>query len=177
MLPCSHSTFSSIIRQGRSHNLSEGLHQDWKVHPGSSGPPGRWTTWEEYLQLKPGKFTSDQIAAVITQNQLKIDRSMTRILKMFDWYSTLRLVAVVGCFECQVGADNSGERWRQALLGFSYHNVCFDLKQLIEVLHCDLQVTRIGRSPGGHPQSNCKLYQPLSHQNDNSVCSLSACFA
>ena len=23
----------------------------------------------------------------------------------------------------------------------TYHNVCFDLKQLIEVIHCDLQVT------------------------------------
>ena len=29
----------------------------------------------------------------------------------------------------------------QALLDFSYHNVCFDFKQLIEVLCCDLQVT------------------------------------
>ena len=48
----------------------------------------------------------------MTQNQLKIDRTVARILEMFDWYSTLRLVAVIGHFECQVGADNSGERWR-----------------------------------------------------------------
>ena len=26
-------------------------------------------------------------------------------------------------------------------MDFSYHNICFDPKQLIEVLHCDLQVT------------------------------------
>ena len=26
-------------------------------------------------------------------------------------------------------------------MDLSYHNVCFDLKQLIKVLHCDLQVT------------------------------------
>ena len=67
---------------------------------------------EEYLQSKPGEFTPDQIIAVMAQNQLKIDRTVARILKMFDWYSTLRLVAVIGHFKCQVGADNSGERWR-----------------------------------------------------------------
>ena len=83
-----------------------------KVHPRFSDPPGRWTTWEEYLQLKPGGFTPDQIVAVITHNQLKIGRTMARILKMVNWFSTLRLVAVVGHFKCQVGADNPGERWR-----------------------------------------------------------------
>ena len=36
--------------------------------------------------------------------------------------------------------DNPGERWRQALLDFTYQNVGFDLKQLIRVLCCDLQV-------------------------------------
>ena len=112
-----------------------------KFHPGSSDPPSRWNTWEEYLQSKPGEFSPDQIVAVMTQNKLKIDRTMARILEMFDWYSTSRLVAVIGHFEHQVGADNSGERWRQALLDFSYHNVCFDLKQLIKVLCYDLQVT------------------------------------
>ena len=76
------------------------------------GVSSRWHTWEEYLQLKPGEFIPDQIVAVMTQNQLKIDRTVARILDMFDLYSTSRLVAVIGCFECQVGADNSGERWR-----------------------------------------------------------------
>ena len=36
--------------------------------------------------------------------------------------------------------DNPEERFRQALLDFSYQNLCFDLKQLIRVLCCDLQV-------------------------------------
>ena len=26
------------------------------------------------------------------------------------------------------------------LLDFTYHNICFDIKQLVKVLHCDLQV-------------------------------------
>ena len=66
----------------------------------------------EYLGRVPGEFTPNQIIAVMTQSQLKIDRTMARILKMFGWYSTLRLVAVVGHFKRQVGADNSCERWR-----------------------------------------------------------------
>ena len=40
-----------------------------------------------------------------------------------------------------MGADNLGERWRQALLDFAYGNIGFILKQLIAVLCCDLQVT------------------------------------
>ena len=64
------------------------------------------------LQSKPGEFTPDQIVALITQNQLKIDRSVAKILEMFDWYSTSRFAAVVDHFKCQVGADNPGERWR-----------------------------------------------------------------
>ena len=39
-----------------------------------------------------------------------------------------------------MGTDNPGERWRRALLNFAYQNIGFNLKQLIEVLHCDLQV-------------------------------------
>ena len=39
-----------------------------------------------------------------------------------------------------MGTDNPGERWRQALLDFACQNVGFNLKQLIKVLHCDLQV-------------------------------------
>ena len=106
-----------------------------------SNPSSDWNTWEEYLQSKPGEFTSNQIVTEIAWNRLKIDRTVARILKMFDWYSTSRLVVVISWFEQQLGADNPGERWRQALLDFAYHNVGFDLKQLIEVLHCDMQVT------------------------------------
>ena len=57
-----------------------------KVHPGSSDPPGGWKSWEEYLQSKPGESTPDQIVAVMTQNRLKIDRIVARILEMFDWH-------------------------------------------------------------------------------------------
>ena len=60
---------------------------------------------------------------------------------MFNWYSTSRLVAVISHFEWQLGADHPGERWRWALLDLAYRNVGFDLKQLIKVLHCDLQMT------------------------------------
>ena len=132
---------TQLLHKGGTTTHLKGLIRNVKVHPGSSDPPNGWNTWKEYLQSKPGEFTPDQIIAVMTQNQLKIDRTVARILEMFDWYFTSRLVAVVGHFECQVGADNSGERWRQALLDFSYHNVCFNFKQLIKVLCCDLQVT------------------------------------
>ena len=126
-LPC-----AQLSLKSRDTACPKGLIRNVKVHPGSLDPPSGWNTWEEYLQSKPGEFTPDQIVAVMVQNQLKIDRTVARILKMFDWYSTFRLAAVIGHFEHRLGADNPGERWRQALLDFSYHNVCFDLKQLIE---------------------------------------------
>ena len=63
---------------------------------------------------------------------------MAKILEMFDWYSTLRLVAVFGHFNHQLGADNLGERWKRALLDFSSGTLA---SKFIEVLHCDLQVT------------------------------------
>ena len=117
-----------------------GLLRNIKVHPGSSDSPSDWNTWEEYLKTKPGEFTPDQIIAEITQNRMKIDRTVARILEMFDWYFTSRLIAVIGQFEKRVGTDNPGERWRQALLDLAYSSVGFDLKQLIKV-HCyDLQV-------------------------------------
>ena len=48
----------------------------------------------------------------MTQNWMKVDRTMARILEMFDWYSTSRMATVIGHFECRLGADNPGERWR-----------------------------------------------------------------
>ena len=77
----------------------KGLIRNVKVHPGSSDSPSGWSTWEEYLQWKPGEFTPDQIVAEMAQNWLKIDRTMARILEMFNWYSTSRLVAMIGHFE------------------------------------------------------------------------------
>ena len=59
------------------------------------GPPSKWNTWEEYLESKPGEFTPDQIVAEIAQNRLKIDKTVARILEMFYWYSTSRLVVVI----------------------------------------------------------------------------------
>ena len=87
------------------------------------------------------KFTPDQIVAEITWNRVKIDKTVARILETFDWLFTSRLIAVIGQFEKCVGMDNSAERWRRALLDFAYQNVGFNLKQLIRVLCCDLQVT------------------------------------
>ena len=109
----------------------QGSLQNVKVHPGSSDPPSDWKTWEEYLELKPGEFTPDQIVTEITRNRVKIDKTVARILKMFDWYFTSRLIATIGWFEKCVGLDNPGERWRQALLDFTYQNIGFDLKQLM----------------------------------------------
>ena len=103
---------AQLLHKGGATTHPNGSIRNIKVHLGSSDPTSRWNTWEEYLQLKHGEFTPDQIVVVMTQNQLKIDRTMARILVMFDLYSTLRLVAVIGCFKHRVGADNSGERWR-----------------------------------------------------------------
>ena len=101
----------------------------------SSDPRSDWKTWEEYLESKPREFTPDQNVAEITRNRVKIDKTVPRILKTFDWYFTSRLIAVIGQFDKWVGMDNPGERWRQVLLDFSY---LFDLqvaihKGLIEV--------------------------------------------
>ena len=62
-------------------------------------PPRKWNTWEEYLQSKPGEFMPDQIVAEIAQNGLKIDRTVARILEVFGWSSTSRLVTVIGHFK------------------------------------------------------------------------------
>ena len=101
-----------LSHKGGATTHPKGLIRNVKVHPGSSDPPSRWSIWEEYLQSKPEEFTPDQIVAEMAQNQLKIDRTVARILEMFDWYSTSRLAAVIGHFKHQLGADNSGERWR-----------------------------------------------------------------
>ena len=129
-----------LSNKGGATTCPLGSLRNIKVHPGSSNPPGDWKTWEEYLKSKPGEFTSDRIVTEITQNRVKIDKTVARVLKMFHWYFTSRLIAVIGQFEKCVGTDNPGERWRQALLDFTYRNIGFDLKQLIGVLHCDLQV-------------------------------------
>ena len=119
----------------------KGLIQNVKVNPGSSNPPSLWNSWDEYLRDKLGELTLDQIVGVVAQNQWKINRSVARVLEMFDWYASSRMVSIIGCFDCHVGSNTLGERWRRALMDFAFHNITFNMKQLIEVLRCDLQVT------------------------------------
>ena len=129
-----------LSNKGGATTHPRGSLQNVKVHPGSSDPQSDWKTWEEYLESKPGEFTPDQIVTEITRNRVKIDKTVARILETFDWYFTSKLIAVIGQFEKCVGVDNPGESWGRVLLDFAYQNVGFDLKQLIRVLHCDLQV-------------------------------------
>ena len=115
-----------------------------KVDPSSADPPGAWKDWNEYLQDKPGELTPGQVTGVISQHQRKINRSMARILELFDWYSSTRMLSIIGQIDHQVGLvaqGREGQRWQQALMDFTYQNVTFDMKQLVEVLRCDLQVT------------------------------------
>ena len=90
---------AQLSNKGGAMTCLPGLIRNIKVHPGSSNPPSNWNTWEDYLQSKPGEFTPDQIVAKIAQDRLKIDRTVARILEMFNWYSTSRLVAVISQFE------------------------------------------------------------------------------
>ena len=96
VFPGGHFAFCMIIKKGGATTCPKGLIRNVKVHPGSSDPPSEWSTWEEYLQSKPGEFTPNQIVAEMAQNQLKINRAVATILEMFNWYSTSKLVAVVG---------------------------------------------------------------------------------
>ena len=90
---------AQLLNKGEAMTHLQGSIRNVKVHPGTSDSHSEWNTWEEYLQSKPGEFTPDQIAAEIAWNGLKIDRTVTRILEMFDLYSTSRLVAVIGYFK------------------------------------------------------------------------------
>ena len=54
------------------------------------------------------------------------------------------MVSIIGSFDRHVGSEakgGEGQRWRRALMDFAYRNITFDMKQLVEVLRCDLQVT------------------------------------
>ena len=131
---------AQLLNKGGATTCPQGSLRNVEVHPGSSDPPSDSKTWEEYLKLKLGESIPDQIVAEITWNREKIDKTVTGILETFDSYLTSRLIALIGQFEKHVGTDNPGERWRQALLDFAFQNVGFNLKQLIRVLRCDLQV-------------------------------------
>ena len=54
------------------------------------------------------------------------------------------MLSITGHFDCRVGSvaqGGEGQRWQRALMDFAYQNITFDMKQLVEVLQCDLQVT------------------------------------
>ena len=132
-----------LFHKGGATTRPKGLVQNIKIDLGSSNPPGLWNSWDEYLQDKPGELTPNQIVGVVTQNQCKINRSIARILKLFDWYSSSRMVSIIGHFDHCVGSEvkgGEGQRWRRALMDFAYRNITFNMKQLVEVLRCDLQV-------------------------------------
>ena len=126
-----------LSHKGGATTRPKGSVQNVKVDLGSSNPPGPWNSWDEYLQDKSGELTPDQIIGVVTQNQCKINRSIARILELFDWYSSSRMVSIIGHFVCHVGSEakgGEGQRWRRALMDFAYRNITFNMKQLVEVL-------------------------------------------
>ena len=54
------------------------------------------------------------------------------------------MLVVIGHFDHRVSSaaqGSEGQRWHQALMDFAYRNITYDMNQLVEVLHCDLQVT------------------------------------
>ena len=133
-----------LSHKGGATTRPKCLDQNVKVNLGSSNPSGAWNSWDEYLQDKLGELTPDQIIGIVTQNQCKINKSIARILELFNWYSSSRMVSIIGCFDHCVGSEakgGEGQRWRRALMDFAYRNITFDMKQLVEVLRCDLQVT------------------------------------
>ena len=134
---------AQLSSKGGVTTRPKGSNHHVKVDPSSTDPPGPWKDWDQYLQHKPGALTLDQVTGVITQHHRKINQSVAPILELFDWYTSARMLAVIGHFDHRVGSaaqGSEGQRWCQALMGFAYRNVTHDVKQLVEVLHCDLQV-------------------------------------
>ena len=133
-----------LSHKGGATTRPKGSVRNVTVNLGSSNPPGLWNSWDEYLQDKPGELNPNQIIGVVAQNQCKIKRSIARILELFNWFSSSRMVSIIGHFDRCVGSEakgGEGQRWRRALVDFAYRNITFDMKQLVEVLRCDLQVT------------------------------------
>ena len=102
-----------------------------KVNPGSTDPPGPWKDWDQYLQNKPGELTPDQVTGVISQHCRKINQLIAEILELFNWYTSVRMLAVIGHFDCRVssaGQGSEGQRWHRALMDFAYRNITYDVK-------------------------------------------------
>ena len=135
---------AQISSKGGATMRQKGSVHHVKVDPGPADPPSSWKDWNEYLQDKPGELTPDQVTRVISHHQQKINRSVAQILELFDWYSSARMLSIMGHFDHRVGSvaqSGEGQRWWRALMDFAYRNITFDMKQLVEVLRYDLQVT------------------------------------
>ena len=64
---------------------------------------------------------------------MKIDRTVARILKMFNWYFTSRLIAVIGNRQLWGKVEASSVR-------LCLSKCWLRSQAIVEVLHCDLQV-------------------------------------
>ena len=54
------------------------------------------------------------------------------------------MLSIIGHFDHQVGLvaqGGEGQRQQPALMDFTYRNITFNMKQLVEVFQCDLKVT------------------------------------
>ena len=132
---------AQISRKGRATTRPKGSVDHVKVDFCSTDPPRPWKDWDEYLQSKPGELTPDQVTGVISHHCWKINRSIAHILELFNWYSSTRMLAIINQFNWRVGSaaqGSEGQRWHQAFMDFAYRNITFDMKQLVEVLQCDL---------------------------------------
>ena len=91
---------AQISNKGGATMKPNGSVHHVKVDPGSADPPSPWKDWNEYLQDKPEELTPDQVTGDISQHQWKINRSVAQILELFDWYSSSRMLSIIGCFDC-----------------------------------------------------------------------------
>ena len=89
---------AQISNKGGATTRPKGSVHHVKVYPGSADPPGPWKDRNEYLQDKPGGLTPDQVTRVISQHRQKINRSVAQILELFNWYSSARMLSIIGHF-------------------------------------------------------------------------------
>ena len=114
---CSHTInlpSAQISNKGGATMRPKGLVCHVKGDPGSADPPGPWNDWNEYLWDKPGELTPGQVTGVISQHRWKINRSVARILELFDWYSSTRMLSIIGHFDHQVALvaqGREGQKW------------------------------------------------------------------
>ena len=88
-------TSAQIYNKGGATTRPKDSVHHVKVDPGSADPPGPWQDWNEYLQDKLGELTPDQVTGVISHHQWKINKFVARILELFDWYSSARMLSII----------------------------------------------------------------------------------